>query len=210
MARYKNGINGPVQGKVGSVIAANWRGIDYLRSTWEVTKPASPAQQDQRRRFAVAMGWVKPLMPLINIGFQSVITAKTPQNAAVSYHMKHALTGEAPDFQIDFPRAIFSVGGLQPAVIREISRQPEGLVYISWEDQLETVYCAGTDLATLILYSPDLKKFVTYKGVASRADGELLLELPASFAGNSLHVYLFFVRSTGEENSTTQYLGELA
>jgi len=209
MARYKNGINGPLKGKVGNTIAANWRGIDYLRSTWEVTKPASPAQLNQRQRFAVAMGWVKPLISLINIGFQSVKTAKTPLNAAVSYHIKQALTGDAPDFQIDFPKAIFSVGTLQPAVIREISRKSDASLYIRWEDQLETIFCAGTDRATFIAYNPERKKFLSFKDAAMRADGEVLLELPPYFAGEALHLYLFYVRSTGDEVSTTQYLGEM-
>ena len=206
-ARYNNGINGPLKGKVGNTIAANWRGIDYLRSTWEVTKPASPAQLNQRHRFALAIGWVKPLISLINIGYQSVKTAKTPLNAAVSYHIKHAVVGKAPDFQIDFPKAIFSIGTLQPAVIREISREPEALMYVRWEDQLETIFCAGTDRATFIIYNPEKKTFLSFKDAAMRADGEVMLELPPSFEGDALHLYLFYVRSTGEEVSTAQYLG---
>lgn len=209
MARYRNGINGPLNGKVGSVIAANWRGIDYLRSSWEVSKPASPAQLNQRRRFAIAMGWLKPVLAMINIGFQSVKTAKTPLNAAVSYHMKYALVAEAPDFQVDFSKAIFSLGTLLPPVITEISLEPESLVYLSWAAQVAHFFCAGTDLATFIIYNPEKKKFITYKDAAMRADGEVMLELPPDFAGDRLQLYVFYVRSTGDEVSTSLYLGEI-
>lgn len=70
MARYKNGINGTVKGKVGSVVVATCRGVDYIRSLGESSsKPPTLAQLNQRLRFALVMGWLKPLLNQINVGF---------------------------------------------------------------------------------------------------------------------------------------------
>lgn len=206
MARYKEGLNGPLSGKVGNAIAANWRGIDYLRSNWEVTKPASAAQLKQRRKFTVSMGWVKPLISIINIGYRSIKTAKTALNAAVSYHMKHALVAVGADFEIDFSKAIFSIGHLHSSVIKELSLLPDGLVYLSWEDRAETLFNAGNDLATFIIYNPKRRRFITYKDAAMRADAEVMLELPPQSRGCKLHLYMFYARNEGDEVSTSVYI----
>src|SRR5687768_15182871 len=102
MARYKNGINGAFSSKVGTVVGASWRGIDYMRSVQKpISRPASRAQVNQRLVFALVTGWLKPLRDLIWIGFQVFKGTKTPMNGCVSFIMKEAITGDGEQSNID-------------------------------------------------------------------------------------------------------------
>lgn len=121
MARYKNGINGTFSGKVGAVVGASWRGIDYMRSVQKaITKPASQTQLSQRLKFKLVTGWLTPLRDLVWIGYQFYMGSQTPVNGCVGYHLKEAIRGEAPDYRIDFPKAVFSRGELIISLIKEV------------------------------------------------------------------------------------------
>lgn len=84
MATYKNGINGAFSGKVGSVVGATCRGITYFRSLPETTNAPTDKQINQRLKFALVMGWLQPLLNIINIGYQVLAGYKTPMNRGVS------------------------------------------------------------------------------------------------------------------------------
>jgi hypothetical protein len=172
MARYKKGINGPFSGKVGSVVGASWRGIDYMRSVQKaITKPASQAQTNQRLVFALVTGWLKPLRDLIWIGFQVFRGSKTPMNGCVSFVMKEAITGDAEQSNIDFPKVVFSRGELLVSLIREFTRTDTAL-FIKWENGPACAFNNADDKATFILYNPAKEKFITFPGFAERSDLE--------------------------------------
>jgi len=209
MARYQNGINGPFSGRVGKVVGANWRGIDYMRTVGSSPKHWSFAQINQRLRFALAMNWLNPLLALINIGYQQIKIKKTPLNAAVSYHLKHAIRAEGPDYSIDFSKAIFSIGELLISFVREMVSLSDRMLLITWDHMTETIYSSAADKITFIIYSPSCRQFVIFKDEAGRGDMEAVLQLPVTFAGSSVHCYLYFVNAAGDQVSTSLYLGEL-
>jgi hypothetical protein len=56
MGRIKKGILGGFSGKVGSVVGASWKSIDYIRSLpASVRNPRTPAQVNQRSKFATVI-----------------------------------------------------------------------------------------------------------------------------------------------------------
>jgi len=210
MAKYKNGINGPVSGKVGTVVGASWRGIDYIRSVSDTSKMRwSVAQVNQRVLFALVMNWIRPLLPVINVGYQIFKTAKTPMNAAVGYHLREAVQGEAPAYEIVFSKAIFSRGELIGAMIRKLHCLDGGICYISWESPSASVFCNDGDEVVFILYNTAKHRFVTYVSVALRAEREVMLQLPSGFSGDALHCYMHLVRADRAMVSTTVYAGVL-
>lgn len=210
MARYKNGINGTFRGKVGTVVGASWRGIDYVRGVADTSRIKwSEAQINQRILFALVVNWIKPLWSVINLGYQVFKNRKTPLNAAIGYHMKEAVKGEAPDFEIEFSKAIFSVGELLLSLITEIAALGDGRLCIKWNNIAESVYNSGSDRAIFIVYNPDKQQFVSFVYSAMRADRQAVLQLPGGFAGDAVHCYLFFASEKGDKVSTSQYLGEV-
>lgn len=210
MARYKNGINGAFHGKAGTVVGASWRGIDYVRSVADTSRIKwSEAQINQRILFALVVNWIKPLWSVINLGYQVFKNRKTPLNAAVGYHMKEAVIGEAPDFEIDFSKAIFSVGELLMSLIKELAGLGNAMLRISWDNIAQSVYSCDSDRAIVIIYNADKQQFVSFIYSAMRADRQALLQLPNGFVGDAVHCYMFFANEKGDKVSTSQYLGEV-
>lgn len=210
MGRYKNGINGRFSGKVGNVVGASCRGIDYIRALPETSsKPASEKQLVQRHKFRLVTGWLRPLLKLINIGYQFLSAEQTPMNLAVGYHMKEALIGVGADAQIDFKKAIFSRGALLVSWILEVLTLVNGVLQISWDNGPESVFCRPDDEASFIIYNEMKGKFVVFERAALRADKGVVLKLPKGFKGDRVHGWMHFVGKYGMEVSTTVYLGEV-
>lgn len=210
MARYKNGITGPFSGKIGPVVGATNRGVDYMRSLPEkITKPASVVQQNRRVIFALVVGWLRPLQKLINIGYQVYTGTKTPMNGAVSYHIKEAVVKDGTGFSIDFPKAILSRGELLVSLIRSVLLQIDSTLYIAWENGPFSAFCNASDLANFVIYNVNKQKFVVFKNVAARSDQAVTLKLPRGYAEGVLHGWMHYVNEKGDQVSTSVYMGQL-
>lgn len=212
MGRYKNGIQGPFSGKIGTVIGARCRGIDYMRGLSNPsTKPPTQPQVNQRLRFALTMGWLTPVSEFIEIGYQQAHEdGTTTMNRAVSFHLKNGvITGDAPDYGIDFKRTIFSRGDLQSSWLLEAQSLAGCMLELKWADQNTSAYCNDNDAANFIAYSPSKQRFVTYADVAMRANKEVRLLFPEDFADGEVHCWMHYVDLSGKKVSTTLYLGEM-
>lgn len=210
MARYKNGINGPFSGKIGNAVGANYRGIDYMRSLPALSqKQPTEKQLNQRALLAMVSGWLAPLKALIWIGYQVFTGDKTPMNGCVAFHLKEAVNGNsAADYAINFAKAIFSRGELLISLIKEVLVLIDGILRIEWDNPLPSAFCKDDDKANVVIYNPAKQEFVTFKDVAQRGDRRVDLQLPAKFAGDSVHAWMHYVNAEGNAVSTTQYLGE--
>ena len=210
MGRLKNGINGPFSGKIGTVVGASCRGVDYARSLPRKSgKPATPAQQKQRDKFGLIMGWLKPLLELINIGYQILAGDKTPMNRAVSYHLTEAVIENNGELEIDFKNAVFSRGELIVSWVLEFLCLASKIIHIKWENVAESSFNKANDKASFIVYNPAKEQFVTFQHVALRADLKTSLQMPADFENDSVHCWMSYVNEAGDMVSTSSYLGEL-
>jgi len=209
MAKYKNGIHGAFSGKIGSVVGASYRGIDYMRSLPEIIKPRSEKQLHQQLKFSVITAWLRPVLKLINIGFQLLTGDKSAMNRAVSYHMREALIENGQEISIDFKKAIFSRGELLVSWILEVLALVDALLNIKWDNGPESLFSKANDKATFIIYNPQKEKFVTFKEVAQRQDKETVLQLPKRFAGDTVHAWMQYSNNDGDMVSTSVYLGEI-
>ncbi|MPM74213.1 hypothetical protein SDC9_121198 [bioreactor metagenome] len=70
MGRIKKGALGGFSGKVGNVVGASWKGIDYIRS-WpaKVNDPKTKEQLKQRGRFSITLDFLRTITPVLRIGF---------------------------------------------------------------------------------------------------------------------------------------------
>jgi len=209
MATYKDGINGPIKGKVGSVIASCWRGIYYLKSVAEKSsKPASPAQLRQREAFSMVSTWLKPLKTLIWTGFQAFNAGKTPMNEAISFVMKAAVSVEAEEVRINYSSVVFSRGDLLPSTVQEILDLGNDVLRIKWDNFRNSTFCKADDKATFVFYNPAKGEFATFEHIADRGDKMVDIQFPVNYTGDVLHAYMYFVNASGNLVSTTVYLGE--
>ena len=102
MGKISQGILGGFSGKVGSVVGANWKGINYMRSkAVSVANPRTEGQVKQRTKFSVTLNFLQPITDFLRVGYKMYAIKKTAFNAAMSYFINNAITGESPDFSID-------------------------------------------------------------------------------------------------------------
>lgn len=97
MGTIKKGILGGVSGKIGNVVGASRKGIDYLRVlSASVSDAKPPAQNTQRNKFAIVIKFLQPIKEFIRIGYRGQAAKQSAFNAAMSYNYHNALTGEYP------------------------------------------------------------------------------------------------------------------
>lgn len=207
MARITNGILGGFSGKVGTVVGASWRGIDYIRSTPNrSTTPATPLQLAQRVKMVLFRGFLLGVDQIIENCFQNY-DKETPMNSALSYNMKHAITGSYPELSIDFPNLLFSKGDLQSAWSLTAVSNESNTIDFSWQNGAFSNYRGAEDGVTIVIYSPEAMKFVKVTEAGRRADEGSRLIFPENFSGQKVHCYLHFYSDAFNIASTNEYLG---
>ena len=97
MARYSNGMNGPVSGKVGTVVGATWKGIPYQRSLPKVNRNRKRSEEEQanNNKFGFVSRWFSPLKDFLQISMALYPRPMTWLN--VAYTLNHHLFLPAND-----------------------------------------------------------------------------------------------------------------
>jgi hypothetical protein len=210
MGTISQGILGGVSGKVGNVVGGSWKGIDYLRiMPASVANPQTEAQMDQRSKFITVLNFLQPLKEFVRIGFKDYAVKMTQFNSAMSFNLKNAITGEYPDYTIDFANALVSRGGLAPALNGTASSTVAGLVSIEWEDNSDEANALTTDKSLLAIYNPSKNEAVVILDGANRVTGVHEVIVPASYSGDTVHAFVAFAKADGSEVSNSKYLGEV-
>lgn len=207
MGTYSKGILGPFSGKVGTVVGSSWNGIDYMRS---LPKPSSKApteaQTIQRVRMALAVGFLKPISPLLTQGFKRVAGNSSGFNVATSSVVKEAIAGVYPDFTIDYSKVLISRGELTGPWNATVA-SAAGAVNVGWTDNTGSGIAKGTDKAILLVYNEAKGQYVYDMAGADRSAATDSLIMPADFIGDQVHVWMAFVSADGKLISTSQYIG---
>jgi hypothetical protein len=208
MGTIKQGILGGFSGKVGNVVGASWKGIDYMRiMPSSVANPQTDAQLAQRQKFSVTMGFLKPLSEFLKTGFKSYAVKMTGINAAMSYNIKNALTGTYPNIAIDYPNALVSRGNLAGVLNQVASSTVAGTVKFDWEDNSGEIGASALDKTLLVVYNPTQNQAVTVSELAERADGTQTITVPDSFSGDLVQCYIAFISIDGKVVSNSAFAG---
>jgi hypothetical protein len=208
MGTFRKGVLGNVDGKIGNVTGAQWKGKATVRSRPGPRKKGSftPRQQEQNAKFALMMGFLQQLTPLLNQTFDRSAKGMTGFNKAFAFNIVQAITGTFPSFTIDYSKVQLSRGS-QTGVASATSTSPSaGQVVISWSNTGGTTPQAD-DLAYVAAYNQDINHWVYLQGVAQRKAGTVTLDLPG-LSGKAFHVYLGFTTSTGLA-SNSFYVGQV-
>lgn len=204
MGKISQGILGGLSGKVGNVIGASWKGIDYLRiKPSSVANPRTPGQVNQRNKFTATLEFLQPNKDFLNVGYKSFAIKKTAFNAAMSEVLANAITGVAPNFTVDFENALLSKGTLPGVLDAGASYATPGQVVFSWTDNSTGINAKSTDKAMLLVYNPIKKESVTNFVGAVREDGSFSLAVPSNYAGDLLHTYIAFISAEGKVSNSS-------
>ena len=197
MGIINQGILGGFSGKVGPIVGFHWKSKYYIRArAAKVSNPRTPKQQEQRGKFATAFSFLKAIKPFIRIGYKEFTQEKSAFNAAMSYTLKRAVTGNGKETSIDFNRALVSMGTLMP-VFEGTATQNENQMYFNWQDNSGMGNAEDRDIAMLLVYNKDKETAVYNTEAALRSSCHAVLQLPADWQNDELIAYLSFCSADG-------------
>jgi hypothetical protein len=207
MGKINQGILGGLSGKVGNVIGGNWKGINYLRiKPTSVANPRTEGQVNQRNKFTATLEFLQPNKDFINVGYKNFAIKKTAFNVAMSEILNNAITGIAPDFSVDYADALLSKGSLSGVLNPVMNVSVPGVVSFSWTDNSIESNANVNDKAMLLVYNPSKKESTIVLDGATRSVGADSVNIPFTYSGDSLEIYMAFVAADGKV-SNSSYLG---
>lgn len=206
MATFKEGINGPFKGKVGSVIGSSWRKIPYMKGMRGITsrKPAPTTKQAaQHVKFRLLNRFFTPVARLLEVGFGAYTSRATGKNVAFSYNYDHAFLEDGDQIRLNYPALKFSHGSLYTAGAEEAVATEDG-IRVQWDPKTYGVGGAMDDVAYAIVYSVSSNIFLDE--TALRHEGSVFVPFEEPSRGNEVHVWLFFSDSKEKQVSRTEYI----
>jgi len=211
MGTYKNGVLGPFSGKIGTVIGSTWNGIEYMRSLPKASKKAATdLQRINRAKFALVTSFLGPIIALLVMGYKSIAVGKTGFNIASSHLILEGITGEYPDFAINYAKLVFSKGALEGVWNASAASSRAGQIEISWNDNSDSGTAKPTDKLVALIYNPVKSKFVySLENGAARSAGSDIIMIPAQFTGDTVQLWIAFMSSDKTSFSTSMRIGEI-
>ena len=217
MAIHKHGILGGFKGRVGNVVGSSWKGLDVMKiRPASVANPNTPRQRDQRSRFGLMARFLNAQRRLIRIGFRPFAVHMTSLNAALSHNIAVAITGDYPDYLIDYSKVMLSKGDLPVMSQPVLSYADPFMVSLAWTDNSDSLGAHASDKLHLSLYYPETGKSLGFIACASRSDAHFAAVIPAEWAGRQVEVFAFFLAESGvgsaevsSQLSDTLYAGSL-
>lgn len=210
MGTIKQGILGGFSGKVGTVIGGSWKGISYMRSQAQSIKnPRTDGQLSQRSKFALALDFLKPLTDVVRTGFKLYSNKQTAFNAAMSYTLANAISGDYPDYELNFASALISRGSLTSAT-SGAATSANGSVTVTWGDNTGVGTAKATDKALIAVLNADKGEAVTVSAGEARSTATQTVSVPADWVGEEVQVYLGFISADAKEVANSVYLGAVS
>ena len=209
MATLNKGILGGFSGKVGTVVGANWRGKDIIRSRPKVSKRnPTDKQLIQQMKFKLAITFLQPVKNIQSQYFGAGSGVRSRVNLAVSYTISEAI-----EVVKDFPELIYNrvlitkgdLTGFQNAVL---TTQVGGVLHLEWEDNSMQGNAAPRDQVSIVCYCAELKNFEIFEGIVMRSDLMADVTLPNYCIGKTVEVYAFLNNEKQTSASTSFYLGQ--
>lgn len=208
MGTIKKGILGGFSGKVGTVVGANWRGIDYIRSLpASVRNPKTPGQVTQRSKFSMTVNLLSQITPLLRIGFKNYEGKQTAYNAATSYNVMNAFTGSGETLEMDYSKVLISRGKLM-GVSTGDAQVVENDIILTWDTSL-IGNAAAKDKTLILFYNTTLSDAKYFVDENNRAEGGFMTAVPENWVDSEVECYVgFFSLETGDV-SNSNYLGKV-
>ena len=217
MAMIKNGVNGTVSGKAGSVVFVSTKTGNFVRSLPRVKKREPTSEQLLSRiRFKTVRSHISLLNPIIKIGYKAFSYPKRAYDVAMSYNLKEALILEGDGFEIDWQKFMIAKGSPNPITSYTMDFDQENqILQVTWEYDayLEKKFDTGSYDSFLILYSAADDK-AEYPLLENDSKGKLIsgkqdVHIPAHKKEVTYEAFIFFVERYGEDNTDSLHLGRV-
>ncbi|KAA8475680.1 hypothetical protein BDE36_2539 [Arcticibacter tournemirensis] len=212
MGNFLKGVLGGFSGKIGNVIGSSWKGIDYMRSLPRKTlNNATQEQLVQRLKFSCAVNFVKPISALVSVGFKSLAKQKiTGYNVAIQKVLMNAISGDFPDYAVDFAKVQISEGTLISAMNPKAQSTIPGTLDFKWTNNADPGNNAhNDDTAIVLVYNPSKGRYLFNFQGAKREEELYSFALPENFSNDEVHAYMGFISRDRRIASNSEYLGKV-
>lgn len=210
MGTIRKGALGGFSGKAGSIVGSSWRDINYIKGLPKLSKkPKSQKQLEQQAKFATAVRFLLPLKNLMNISYGQVKSGRaTGFNMALKQVLDFAITGNYPDYEVDFPKAMLASGSLGTPSDIVLSIEELNLE-VSCSPRFDKMNRFITDELTVIVFDPISRDFVIGPEDVLRTAGTTVVEIPSEWSGREVHVYMYYIALNGKDVSNSIYAGSV-
>ncbi|MGC3976931.1 MAG: DUF6266 family protein [Paludibacteraceae bacterium] len=202
MARFTSSTFGKISGKHGTAVAAVRKdGLCILKEYRVASNPNTIGQKNQRGKFGFVMKEINCLRAVFtrNFGGQYGI------NKVVAIAMKTAVTGEFPDFQLDYSKLEVASGSLSNNSNAMLVRWNENILQLSWNTN--SISNGSPDDKVNFIFLNSLNKFVIERyECASRSVGKIETEIPANWSISDIHAWIYFSSADNKLISRSQYI----
>jgi len=207
MARIEESMHGGFRGKVGKLVGGKWNGIEYIRSIGARTNTeATPNQQNHRSKMALAGNFTRTIKKVVKVGFRDGAVRMSGYNAAVRDLLKNAITGESPNYRIDYSHVMVCRGEGRGPIGATASSPAAETITFKWSTRNVTGEVKPTDKAILVAYCEAFNvSAFTIQG-PDRSTGTGSLEMP-EFSGQEVHTWLAFISADGKTVFESSYTG---
>ena len=210
MAKITRGIFGPLTGKIGNLIAQNWKEINYLRpAPVKSKKPRTADRLANESKFGFFNNWTKPFYPYFQVGFRHMASEKTELNIGFSENYRRALSGTAPDFVIDYQQVILSLGKLPGVNNVVMSRTADNELVLKWDANNYHIKSSHNDQLFLAVYAPALQEIDGFLAGVKRTAEKCTFQMLDKFRNEPLEIFIGLTSFNGKRVSNSKYLGRI-
>lgn len=206
MGIVDNKEEGVLSGKSGDKVFFWRNGKQLFRTYVKPVNPQTPRQTEHRMKFALASKAVSPLYGAMKRGHPDPGTNFYSLCGRV---LREAITGEYPNFSIDYSKIQIAEGRLQkpPHVVPGYNSQTRE-VHFTWDNSLGADLGPGSpaDKASIVCLHETAHAEVRTHIAGTRAAGEDTFPLPAGWEIENSHFWLYFTSHDGKENSGSVYV----
>lgn len=203
MAILKNGLLGKAKGKIGGIVTATWRGINYAR---EYVIPANPKTVNQTAIRTVFSNVVligrASLTDFIHTYWNELMTGKpaTGWSKFVGTNMQNVTISGA------YENLKLSTGDLEGlASLAEDGSPPSNQIKMNWN---ESVVSNGeqSDIVIIRVFCIDRGYIYSQMVSATRHDATCSIEIPNKMSAGTLFIYVQCYNASGLYSNTQGFI----
>ncbi len=210
MAIVQNPITGRTKQKFGTAVFSKQFSKNTMRSKpIEVKNPRTPDQVNQRNKFSLMVAEGRRLLTMLKVSFQNMTTDMSAFNVFIKNNIKTAITGTPGNYVIDYSLLKVAKGPLTKTITFHAGNDLASKVKRTWTPPIDPLDEANNDLLYVASFNEDKNEWLYSATTTTRATGLDEQTVPATWTGDTVHVYSFFVNPGGNTSSDSAYSGTI-
>lgn len=208
MGIIKQGILGGFSGKVANIVGSSWKGIAIIKSLpLSVANPQTAGQVAQRTKLSNTVAFAKQILSSVIKPLRDRFAVQeSGYNTFVSDNI--ALFADAmPNPAEDLIVASGKMASTEIKNLTTTAGSPD--ITVDWLDDSGSGFKLSTDDAYIVAVNETQENIAVSSASAVRSDGTVVLSFDAdSVAGDTMNIYLVFMRADGTIVSETSFLSD--